>query len=51
MELGLNLQKRDFYEGLGVNRGTILEWIFKKYTSIREIGLIRLSIGINGEPL
>ena len=31
--------------------GTTLEWILKKWVSIREIGLIRLRIGIIGEPL
>ena len=30
---------------------TLLEWILKKYLSIRGIGLIRLRIGIIGEPL
>ena len=30
---------------------TILEWILNKQASIRGIGLIRLRIGIIGEPL
>jgi hypothetical protein len=37
--------------GLGVDGGTILEWILKKWVSIRGIGLIRLRIRIMGEPL
>jgi hypothetical protein len=47
----LNLQERDLLEGLGVDGRTILEWILKKYVSIRGTGLIRLRIGIIGEPL
>ena len=30
---------------------TILEWILKKYVSIRGIGMIRFRIGAIGEPL
>jgi hypothetical protein len=47
----VNLQKGDLWEGLDVTGRIILEWILKKYTSIRGIGLIRLRIGIIGEPL
>ena len=36
---------------LGVDGRTILEWILKKQISIRGIGMIRLRIGIIGEPL
>ena len=43
----VNLLERD----LAVDVRTILGWILKKYESIREIGLIRLRIGIIGEPL
>ena len=35
----------------GVDERTILEWILKKYESIRGIGFVRLRIGIIGEPL
>ena len=34
-----------------IDGGTILEWILKKQTGILGIGLIRLRIGIFGEPL
>ena len=34
----------------GLDRGTILGWTLKKYVSIRGTGLIRLRIGIIGEP-
>ena len=37
--------------GLGVDGRTILEWILKKWVSLRGTGLIRLRIGIIGEPL
>ena len=37
-----NLQERDLWGGLGVDRRTILEWTLKKKLSIREIELIRL---------
>ena len=48
-----NLLERDLYEGLGVDGRKILQWIIKRLVrvSIREIGLIRLRIGIIGEPL
>ena len=36
---------------LGVDERTILEWILKKYESIRGIGFVRLRIGIIGELL
>ena len=36
---------------LGVDGRTILEWTLKRYVSMRGIGLIRLRIGIIGEPL
>ena len=36
---------------LGVDGRTILEWILKKWVLIRGIGLVRLRIGITGEPL
>ena len=42
---------RDLQEGLGVEGRTILEWILKKWVSIREIWLIQLRIGITGDPL
>ena len=45
-----NLQQRILKEGLGVGGRTILEWTLKKWESIRGIGLIRLRIGIIGEP-
>jgi hypothetical protein len=41
----------DLWEGLEVAGRTILEWILKKYVSIRGIGLIRLRIGIIIEPV
>jgi hypothetical protein len=34
---------------LGVNENTILEWILKKYMSIRRIGLILFRAGIFGD--
>ena len=37
--------------GLGVDGRTILEWTLKGFLSTRVIGLIRLRIGIIGEPL
>jgi hypothetical protein len=37
--------------GLGVDGRTIFEWSLKESVSIRRIGLIRLRIGIIGEPL
>ena len=43
--------KRPSLEGVGVDGSTILEWILKKWVSIRGIELIRLRIGIIGEPL
>ena len=36
---------------LDIDGRTILEWDFKKYVSIRGIGLIRCRIGISGYPL
>ena len=42
---------RDLWEGLGVDGRTILEWTLKRLVSMRVIGLIRLRIGIIGEPL
>ena len=36
---------------LGVHVRTILEWILKKWVSIRGIGLIRLRTRIIGKPL
>ena len=38
-------------ESLVVDESTTLEWILKKYISIRGIGLIRLRIGIIGGAL
>ena len=49
--LKVNLQERDLQEGLDVDGKTILEWILKKYMSIRGIELIQLGIGVIGEPL
>ena len=46
-----NLQEIDISEGLGVDGRTILELILKKYVPLREIGLIRLWIGITGDLL
>ena len=48
----VNLQERQAYHqgALGVDGRTILEWTLKKQVSIREIGLIRLCIGIIGDP-
>ena len=36
---------------LGIDGRTILKWTLKRYVSMRGIGLIRLTIGIFGEPL
>ena len=36
---------------LGVDGRTILEWTLKRWVFMRRIGLIRLRIGIIGEPL
>ena len=47
LKLTLNQQE----EGPGVDGRTILGWILKKQVSIRGIGLIRLRMGIIGEPL
>ena len=49
----VHLQERDLKEGLGVDGRPIfaLEWILNKYVPIRGIGLIKLWIGFNGEPL
>ena len=47
----VNLLDRDLQEGLGVDGRTILEWILKKWVSIRGIGLIRLRIKVIGEHL
>ena len=47
----INLQERDLWGGLGVDGRTILEWTLKRSVSIRVIVLIRLRIGIIGEPL
>ena len=41
--LPVNLQERDFYEGLGVDGRAILE-----YVSIQGIELIRFRVGIIG---
>ena len=47
----MKLHERDLWGGLGVDGRTILEWTLKRYVSMRGIGLIRLRIGIIGEPL
>ena len=39
------------YGSIGIDGRTILEWILKKYISIRGIELNRLSIGIIRGPL
>jgi hypothetical protein len=44
-------KERVLSEGLGVDGRTILEWILKKYISMRGTVLIRLRIRIFGEPL
>jgi hypothetical protein len=49
--LTVNLLERDLWGGLGVDGRTILEWTLKRWVSMRGIGLIRLRIGIIGEPL
>ena len=43
--------ERDLWGGQGVDVRTILEWTLKRWVSMREIVLIRLRIGIIGEPL
>ena len=43
--------ERDLLESQGVDGRTLFEWILNKSVSIRGIGLIRLRIGIIGEPL
>ena len=46
------LTGKNLWESLGVDgRRAILEWILKKWVSIRKIRLIQLRIGIIGEPL
>ena len=45
------LQERDLWGSLGVDGRTILEWTLKRWVSMRGIGLIRLRIGVIGEPL
>ena len=44
-------QQRYLLGDLGVDGRTILEWTLKRWVSMRGIGLIRLRIGIIGEPL
>ena len=53
MEEGRNAFKvlTGTHAGVGVGGRTVLEWTLKKSVSIRGIGLIRLRIGIIGEPL
>ena len=48
-----NVQERELHDGLGGDGRTILrvEWILKKWVSIRGIRLIRPRIGIIGEHL
>ena len=46
----INVQKRDLQEGLGLDGRIILEYIFEKQVLIQVIGLIRLNLGIIGEP-
>ena len=41
----------DLWGGLGVDGRTMLKWTLKRQVSMRVIGLIRLRIGIIGEPL
>ena len=48
---GILRQETDLQGGLGVDGRTILQWTLKRYVSVRGIGLIRLRIGIIGEPL
>ena len=45
----VDLQERYLNGGLGVDGRTILEWTFKRWVSMRVIGLVRLTIGIIGE--
>ena len=45
------LTGKELWGGLGVDGRTILEWTLKREVSVRVIGLIRLRIGIIGEPL
>ena len=42
---------KDLWGDRGVDGRTILEWTLKREVSMRVIGLIRLRIGIVGEPL
>ena len=41
----------DLWEGLEVAGRTILEWILKKYVSIRGTELMGLMMGVIEEPL
>ena len=38
-------------EALGRARRSLIEWILKKQVSVLGIGLVRLRIGVIGEPL
>ena len=47
----LHFQERDLQEALGGDGRTILEWILKKWVSIRGTGIIWLRIVIIGDLL